>query len=194
MKHRTWPHLAAFLFPACVLLGHWLQLQGFAAAEWLNVLFTFVLMPIVDEVVLPRIEHNPAKEEERELEGRLGFRVLLWLWCPIQFALLGWAATAFSGVLAASGVCSAAGFVLSNGIVSGISITVAHELGHKRVVFERGLAELLLCTAMYGHFQIEHVQGHHWRVATPLDPATARYNESFYRFWPRSVFGGLASG
>lgn len=122
----------------------------------------------------------------------LGFRILLWLWCPMQLALLGWAAHNFSSVLATS-LLGAAGCVLSNGIVSGVSITVAHELGHKRVAFERRMAEMLLCTAMYGHFQIEHVQGHHWHVATPHDPASARYGESFYRFWPRSVLGGLAS-
>lgn len=180
-------------FPASVLLGHWLQLRtGYATAEWLNVAFTFVLMPVVDEL-LPRIKHNPAKEEERDMESRLGFRVLLWLWVPMQVALLAWATTSFASVLAASGVAGAVGFVLSNGIVSGMSITVAHELGHKRVAFERQLGEMLLCTAMYGHFQIEHVQGHHWHVATPNDPATSRLNESFYRFWPRSVFGGLAS-
>ena len=154
--------------------------------------FTFVLMPVVDEL-LPRIKHNPAKEEERDMESRLGFRVLLWLWVPMQVALLAWATTSFASVLAASSVAGAVGFVLSNGIVSGMSITVAHELGYTRVAFERQLGEMLLCTAMYGHFQIEHVQGHHWHVATPNDPATSRLNESFYRFWPRSVFGGLAS-
>src|SRR6266540_2852334 len=45
----------------------------------------------------------------------------------------------------------------------------------------------------YGHFYIEHNRGHHVRVATPEDPASSRVGESFYRFWPRTVFGSLKS-
>jgi alkane 1-monooxygenase len=45
----------------------------------------------------------------------------------------------------------------------------------------------------YGHFYIEHNRGHHVRVATPEDPASARVGESFYQFWPRTVLGSLRS-
>jgi alkane 1-monooxygenase len=76
-------------------------------------------------------------------------------------------------------------------ITGGIGITVAHELGHRLGRRERWVSRLLLGSVCYAHFQIEHNKGHHSKVATPDDPATARFGESFYAFWPRTVFGGL---
>ena len=37
------------------------------------------------------------------------------------------------------------------------------------------------------------MQGHHWHVATPADPASARLGEPFPRFWVRSVVGSFLS-
>jgi alkane 1-monooxygenase len=37
------------------------------------------------------------------------------------------------------------------------------------------------------HFAIEHVRGHHARVATDADPASARLGQSLYAFVPRSI-------
>ncbi|MBL8381950.1 MAG: alkane 1-monooxygenase [Burkholderiales bacterium] len=79
------------------------------------------------------------------------------------------------------------------GFVTGsFGITIAHELGHRPSRVDRALAQGLLMTVCYGHFYVEHNRGHHARVATPADPATARLGESFYRFLPRTVFGGIA--
>ena len=87
------------------------------------------------------------------------------------------------------------GFVISVGLCSGaIGINVAHELAHRvNHPFEPLLARIMLCTVGYMHWAIEHVAGHHRNVATPPDPATARLGESFYAFWPRTVFGGYLS-
>jgi alkane 1-monooxygenase len=46
---------------------------------------------------------------------------------------------------------------------------------------------------MYGHFFVEHNRGHHVRVATPEDPASARLGEGFWTFWRRTVVGSLRS-
>lgn len=78
-------------------------------------------------------------------------------------------------------------------MTGGIGITVAHELGHKSSKLEQFYAKVLLMTVCYMHFFIEHNRGHHVRVATPDDPATSRFGESFYAFWVRSVSGGYAS-
>jgi alkane 1-monooxygenase len=51
------------------------------------------------------------------------------------------------------------------------------------------MAKMLLLSTLYMHFFIEHNRGHHKNVSTPLDPATSRLNESFYRFLPRTVIG-----
>jgi alkane 1-monooxygenase len=85
------------------------------------------------------------------------------------------------------------GLVLTVGIVNGIAINTAHELGHKREATERWLSKIALAPTGYGHFYVEHNRGHHVRVATPEDPASARIGESFWEFWPRTVLGSLAS-
>lgn len=47
------------------------------------------------------------------------------------------------------------------------------ELGHKKDKLERWLAKVVLAQTAYGHFEIEHNRGHHARVSTPEDPASA---------------------
>ncbi|MGL1489040.1 fatty acid desaturase, partial [Vibrio parahaemolyticus] len=85
------------------------------------------------------------------------------------------------------------GLVLTVGGINGVAINTAHELGHKHAAWERWLARLVLAPVAYGHFFVEHNRGHHRRVATPEDPASARLGESFWAFLPRTVLGGLRS-
>jgi alkane 1-monooxygenase len=66
-------------------------------------------------------------------------------------------------------------------------INVAHELGHRTKKYEQVFSKALLLTSLYMHFYIEHNKGHHKNVATPQDPASARYNEPVYAFFLRSV-------
>lgn len=74
------------------------------------------------------------------------------------------------------------------GINTGYSaIVVAHELIHRPEPHMQLLGRLMMCTAMYEHFATEHVRGHHKRVGTPEDPATARFGETFHDFWRRTV-------
>jgi alkane 1-monooxygenase len=74
------------------------------------------------------------------------------------------------------------------GVNSGYSgIVVAHELIHRREPHMRLLGRILMGSVMYEHFYTEHVRGHHLRVGTPEDPATARFGETFRQFWRRTV-------
>jgi alkane 1-monooxygenase len=43
------------------------------------------------------------------------------------------------------------------------------------------------------HFTIEHLYGHHRKVSTPEDPASAPKNMSLYEFFPRTIVGGFRS-
>jgi len=70
---------------------------------------------------------------------------------------------------------------------SGFSIITAHELIHRSKKWEQLLGRLLLCTVLYEHFYTEHLRGHHVRVGTDDDPATARFGESFHAFYRRTV-------
>ncbi len=74
------------------------------------------------------------------------------------------------------------------GVNSGYSgIVVAHELIHRNGRHFQTLGRLLLVTVMYEHFYTEHIRGHHARVGTDEDPATARFGERYNQFFRRTV-------
>lgn len=80
------------------------------------------------------------------------------------------------------------------GVLSGtIGITYAHELMHQKPKLERWMADILLASVLYSHFRSEHLLVHHRYIGTPRDPVTARYGESFYRFFPRVLYQSLIS-
>lgn len=76
---------------------------------------------------------------------------------------------------------------------SGFSIITAHELIHRKRKAEQVLGRLLLCSVLYEHFYTEHLRGHHVRVGTPEDPATARFGEAYEPFFRRTVPAQLKS-
>lgn len=114
---------------------------------------------------------------------------------PLQFALLGlgvWLAAPLRGSMADWGAVIALG--IGVGSVSGSQgITFAHELGHSRRRFDRLLGWLLMASVNYSHFMVEHYRGHHARVGTRDDPASARRGESLWRFLPRTLAGSWRS-
>lgn len=78
--------------------------------------------------------------------------------------------------------------VLLVGVSSGYSaIVVAHELIHRSEPHRQRLGRLLLGSVLYDHFAIEHVRGHHARIGTADDPATARFGETALAFLARTV-------
>ncbi len=80
------------------------------------------------------------------------------------------------------------------GVNSGYSaIVVAHELIHRAERHLQQLGRLLLCTVLYEHFSIEHIRGHHARVGTPEDPATARFGQTARNFFLRTIPAQLRS-
>lgn len=75
-----------------------------------------------------------------------------------------------------------------SGVAAGYSgIVVAHELIHRRNRVQYFLGRLLLMFVCYEHFATEHVRGHHPRIGTQDDPATARFGETFKAFFLRTV-------
>ncbi|MGV6820032.1 MAG: alkane 1-monooxygenase [Parvularcula sp.] len=85
-------------------------------------------------------------------------------------------------------------FLPASGIVSGVMINLAHELGHKTDPIDRFFAKLSLGAVGYGHFTADHNLGHHKNVATPEDHASAQLGESVYAFARRELPGALRSG
>jgi alkane 1-monooxygenase len=74
------------------------------------------------------------------------------------------------------------------GVTAGYSgIVLAHELVHRRNRFQYFFGRVLLMFVCYEHFATEHVRGHHPRIGTLEDPATARFGETFREFYLRTV-------
>jgi alkane 1-monooxygenase len=146
------------------------------------------LVPLVDALVGDDAS-NPPRESLAGLEEDRYYRLLIWLFVPLQYAAFGLGlARIAAGDLA---VLEAVGLAITMGYVGGHGINAAHELGHKSDSLERRLSKIALAQSFYGHFYVEHNRGHHVKVATPEDPSSARLGESFYRFLPRTVCGSL---
>lgn len=163
---------------------------GWSVFWWLGPIWILLLIPILDAVIGTDAS-NPPEWAVPQLEADRYYRWLTWLFLPLQHLSFLWAARlVVEGDLSG---WSQLGFALTVGTVAGVGINTAHELGHKRDALERRLSKLALAQTGYGHFYVEHNRGHHSRVSTPEDPASARLGESFWRFLPRTVIGSLRS-
>jgi alkane 1-monooxygenase len=175
--------------------GSWLAVQvtGVSAFWWSGPLVTFVLMPALDQLIGSDADNPPENAFDWLANDRF-YRWAIYLYIPNQYLSLafvcwlwsggGWLTMTFVDKL---------GLMITVGIVGGMAINAAHELGHKRERNEKRLSKIALAQTFYGHFFVEHNRGHHVRVATEEDNASSRFGESIYQFVPRSVVGGLRS-
>jgi alkane 1-monooxygenase len=166
------------------------QLTGLGVLYYYGPVLVFGIFPLLD-LVIGMDARNPPDSVIKWLEQDRYYRWCTYLYLPIQYAGLVFACWLWSsGELS---VFESVGLALTVAMVSGIAINTAHELGHKRASSERWLSKVALAQSGYGHFFIEHNRGHHVRVATPEDPASARLGESLYAFLPRTVSGSVRS-
>ena len=187
-KRPLWP--LALVVPALPFTALLLAAgTGSAWAWWLTPVFILGVLPVID-VLVGDDRGNPPEEVVPALQASPYYRWITYLFLPAQYAALVVTCLAW---VRGPGVVGGAGLVLTAGLVNGIAINTAHELGHKRESVERWLSRIALAPTGYGHFFVEHNRGHHVRVATPEDPASSRLGETYWRFWPRTVVGSLRS-
>ena len=188
-------HRRKYLFALAVplvpfLAGGLVAATGWSGFWWLGPILVFGIMPVLDRT-LGSDHHNPPEEVAKDLDADRWYRYLTYAYLPLQFAGLVWATRLWAqGDLS---LFATAGLVVTVGMVAGIAINTAHELGHKHPTIEQWLAKVSLAQSLYGHFFIEHNRGHHQHVSTPEDPASSRMGESFWTFLPRTVIGSLRS-
>lgn len=179
---KKYTYLIVFVVPALVALG--VRFGG--AAAFLTPFVAFVLIPLLDLLVgEDRVNYTP--EEEKAMDGARYYRFVTHAFVPVYWSVL--ACVVHGAIAGGWSLAEYAGNTWSMGILSGIGIVVAHELGHKSSRLEKRLAKALLHPTFYGHFTQEHNLGHHLMVSTPEDPASSRFRESFWRFYPRTVIG-----
>eukprot|EP01116_Phalansterium_solitarium_P019201 TRINITY_DN529_c0_g1_i1.p1 TRINITY_DN529_c0_g1~~TRINITY_DN529_c0_g1_i1.p1 ORF type:complete len:386 (-),score=103.27 TRINITY_DN529_c0_g1_i1:899-2056(-) len=187
-NHAVFP----YCLPYIVVPAHMIGMKFGGLGCWTAMIIGFVLIPILDHFVGLDFANPASKEDERELSNRKAFRYITWVWVPFQLLFLIRATHMF--MTRPMTMFEMFGMVVCTGLGSGaLGINVAHELIHKSSYFEQLLGRFLLVQTCYGHFYVEHLQGHHKRVSTRDDPATARLGENFYAFWLRSVYGSFVS-
>jgi alkane 1-monooxygenase len=191
-KRHLW--LLGTLVPvlACVCIAAyvWGGAATQAWALWVVPALLFVIVPLLDWHIGSDAS-NPPESAARALEADSYYQRLVIAVVPFQ--ILATVAGAWSAASLALSWPAWMGLILTVGGVNGFGIVAAHELGHKKTPLAQWLAKLELAVTAYGHFFVEHNRGHHRHVATPVDPASSRMGESFWRFLPRSVFGSLRS-
>jgi alkane 1-monooxygenase len=183
---KAWPYYMTLTFVPLVVLA---VLQG----GWTIALipaYGWVLMPLLD-LFLGRNLRNP--DTNTPDKALFWFRLLTWIWFPIQFCLVFgtlWYLTRVASYPMAETLAIMFGIGVTTGTVG---IVYSHELMHKPAKFERNLGDLLLALVLYGHFRTEHLLVHHPYVGTPRDTVTARYNEGFLLSFPRVLWQGPGS-
>jgi len=185
MEFRRYRFLLALTLPTMPLVGYLI------GNNYYTLIFGVVVIGLLDFIV-GRDGRNPPPETLAALEREPLYRTILYACAAADLAVIAWGAAVVSrGDLSPA---QTLGVMLSVGFVTGAQgITFAHELGHARSKVDQLLAKVLLTAVCYGHFFIEHNRGHHVRVATPDDPASARFGESFYAFYPRVLIGSWLS-
>lgn len=174
-------YFLAYVIPAGAGLGIYLG----GLWSWWTVFLVYVLVPVADQA-LGLDRRNPASASLLPLSRSRTADWPLYLALPVQVGLILFLLQAMQ---AAEPLWVKLGWVVSVGLsAGGLGIVVAHELVHRRQRFEYWLGKLLLMTVLYMHFAIEHVRGHHARVATDADPASARLGQSVYGFVLQSVW------
>lgn len=170
-------HLLAFWFPVNALV-----FVATGPHTW-NVALAF-LIPVATAAALDMRGWREQRQPDERIPG--------WPFDGIVYALT---AVQLANIVLLARMFSLQGFysldfllaIIIVGAGSAFSIISAHELIHRKKIWEQWLGRLLMCTVLYEHFYTEHLRGHHARVGYADDPATARFGETFVQFYLRTV-------
>ncbi|MCB9743483.1 MAG: fatty acid desaturase [Alphaproteobacteria bacterium] len=179
---RVLKHQLAFFLPFTVLLYH---LSAPHPPAWVALLVSPLVLAIALDAVA-RPDRSPP-EDLPELPFTLTMLGLAGLHAVNLLGLLRLSA------IAGSRLDLVVGVILTGASTGYTAIVLAHELIHRRSPALRLLGRALLASTLYEHFYTEHLRGHHARVGTAEDPATARFDEPFFAFFRRTVPGQLRS-
>jgi fatty acid desaturase len=194
------------LMNALLVLNAVTLLMG-GVSLWVGFLAAFVLSTIVDEAAGDDTAPT-GTGEQRFLDLMLHLTLPLMALNIIALALLFGsgdglglvsllAAIGFdvAAARAASGPFTLLGALVGTGLFVGAAATnVAHELVHRlNSRYSMITGRWLLAFSFDTTFSIEHVHGHHRKVCTPADPASARRGEYVLGFVLRSTLQGNLS-
>ncbi len=189
-KRALWPLGAVVTLLPLLGVAFW-QMFGGWGWLWLPMIIFYGVIPFMDRLFGEDAE-NPPESAIGALAEDGYYRWALFAAIPLYIAT--WVTMGWFVVNADLPWYGWLGAALSAGVGCGLAINIGHELGHQTSKLEQFLAKLVLAPGAYGHFFVEHNRGHHVRVATPEDPASSRFGETFYEFFPRCIIGSFKSG
>ncbi|PWE33686.1 alkane 1-monooxygenase [Maritimibacter sp. 55A14] len=156
-------------------------------ASWtLAALLYITLATLVVDALAPR--------DGAVARDRAGAEMLSILLGAVHFLLLGIAVLTIAGPGPADFGDRLAAFFAFGLWFGQVSNSNAHELIHRSDRELRMLGRWVYISLLFGHHASAHPAIHHRFVATPLDPNTARLDESFYQFLPRAWRGSFRAG
>lgn len=153
--------------------------------SYIAIIYVFGLIPFLELFFSGTTQNMNEIEESLAIYDRW-YDLLLYSLVPVQVALLIY--FLYSVDDDSLLLWEKIGLMTAYGMSCGaLGINAAHELGHRNSWYEQMMSKILLATTQYMHFFIEHNRGHHKNVSTDEDPASARYGETVYGFFVRSI-------
>lgn len=180
-------------FPALQIFALWTLLQG-GMWTWGAGLLLAAALTVAD-LFIPDYRGENERPIPRYEEA------LIWLILVLSallfvalFLYTASSGTPLGQVSAALGLhdgsmASKIGAVLSTGFILGSATPASHELFHRAGKFHWYTAQFAMAQYLYAPMAIEHIHGHHRNVGTPGDVTTAPRGLSFWRYFPRAIFG-----
>lgn len=176
-----------YFSPAIVYV---LAFISFSFTGWftcLALIYAWMFIPLIELFIQPDPQNlNEAEAEIAKTDKYYDY--LLYFFVALQYIALVYFLFAMRNIQQLNWWEMAARIATLGLLCGSFGINIGHELGHRINKFEQFLAKAALLTSLYMHFKIEHNKGHHKRVATPDDPASAHYNEPVYFFYFRTIF------
>ena len=192
VDRKRWWWLLSVTYPLQALIPMWIHsVTGNELWFLLPFFVNYVITPLLDQAI-GEDENNPPEAVVMQLDRDRFYRRLTYATVPLHFFTLI-ACAVYAGTQSLSWWAFVL-LALHAGMVGGLAINTAHELGHKNSRLEKWLARLTLAVPAYGHYMGEHNRGHHMTVSTPEDSASSRMGESIYRFALREIPGAFRRG
>lgn len=187
-QKRHWWWLPLFVAVSPMLGIYLTEVTGQGVWLWFTPILWYIVLPIADWII-GRDDRNPPDAAVPTLESDRYYKFLVYSSIPLFY--ITWSVAAWAVATQGYGWVGYLGVTLGVALTNGLALVVGHEVGHKKQRFEKRLAQIVLAVPAYGHFSAEHNRGHHKDVATPGDPASARFGESLYAFILREIPGAL---
>lgn len=153
--------------------------------HWLTPFLLLVVGPFADRLLGEDNINVPPQAEDAYLRN-VWYRASLWLYWPVQVGVV-----LFSYSLITGGTLELyeqIGLGFSCIVAVSLGATLGHELCHHGSRFDRFVGVQVLSLCGMANFLIYHNYGHHNLVATPEDPGSARFGQSFWGFTAGNIW------